>query len=127
MKLLIADDSPMLRERLATLLSQIPGIELVGQAENGREAVRLAATLKPDIVVMDIKMPEKNGIEALVEIKKEQSSPRVVIFTSFPFPQHEKRCLELGAERFLDKSNDIDQLQQFLKGAVQAKSDFECK
>ena len=121
LKLLVVDDSAMVRERLATLLSQIPAVEVVGHATDGYEAVSLDRELKPDVIVMDIKMPRKNGIHALQEIKKERLLVQIIILTNFADTQYQKICMDLGADHFFDKSNDLEKLQQVLKDAVRAR------
>ena len=82
-RILIADDHELVRQGLEALLSKTPGMEIVGQAKNGDEAVELALSLLPDIILMDLSMPIKNGIEATSEIKKSSPNARILIITSF--------------------------------------------
>ena len=83
MKVLIVDDHPMVRHGINTLLGVYDDIEVVGEAENGREAMEMCKKYKPDIVLMDLIMPEINGVEATREILKDWPSIKVVILTSY--------------------------------------------
>ena len=105
-----ADDSAFIRERLPAMLAEIPGIEVIGQAADGIEAINSVRELKPDIVILDIRMPGKNGMEVLQEIKKFEPAPCVIMLTNYPYPQYRKKCLDMGADYFLDKSADFDGL-----------------
>lgn len=119
MKVVIADDSVLMRDRLATLLSELPDLDIVGQARNGVEAIDSIRTLHPDAVILDIRMPKKSGIEVLREIKRQQSFPLFIIFTSYPYPQYRDTCLKAGADFFFDKSCDVEQLLQVLQALAQ--------
>ncbi len=120
LKVFIADDSDFIRERLPEMLSQLSGVEVIGQAEDGIEAVKSILTLSPDVVILDIRMPGKGGIEVLKEVKKHKPSTVIIILTNYPYPQYKKKCLEAGADFFLDKSVDFDQLPDILRKVSQA-------
>ena len=116
MRVLIADDSTLVRERLVDLISEIEGVELVGQAGDGREALKAIARLKPDAVILDIRMPEGNGIQALEAIKKNSAdSPIIIMLTAFPYPQYRQKCLAAGADYFFDKSTEFDRVTLVLE------------
>ncbi len=115
LKVLIADDSAVVRTRLAAMLTETEGIEIVGQAEDGIEAINAVKRLNPDAVILDIHMPRLNGIAALKMIKKENPSLRCIILTNYSNPVCRKRSLELGAEFFLDKSTDFEQIPAIIK------------
>ena len=104
MRILIVDDSPVVRERLTALLAELEGVEVVGQAQDVVGAVAAIRALRPDVVTLDIRMPGGNGIEALAEVKKVQPAPIVIMLTNYPYPQYRKKCLDAGADYFLDKS-----------------------
>jgi DNA-binding NarL/FixJ family response regulator len=110
LRVFIADDSEVLRIRLFELLSEVEGIEIVGQAKNGVEASNLIWALQPDVVILDIRMNGGSGIDALKTIKKYDSAPLVMIFTNYPSRQYRKRCLEGGADFFFDKSTEFGEL-----------------
>ena len=119
MKVFIADDSEVLRERLTTMLNDIEGIEIVGEAGNGAEAVGLIMKLQPDVVILDIRMPEGNGINALQAIKKAQPDIVVVMFTNYPYPQYRRKCIVAGADYFFDKSTEFETVTKTLKQLIQ--------
>jgi len=109
-RVLIADDHQLVRQGLAVLLSVKPGVEVVGQAENGIKAVKLALSLKPDIILMDLQMPEKDGIEATQEIKEENPNARILIITSFAEDENVYRAIKAGALGFLLKDSSPPEL-----------------
>ena len=115
MKVFIADDSEVLRERLAIMVADVAGTEFVGQASEGLEATELIRELKPDVVILDIRMPGGNGIDALKGIKKETPAPIVIMLTAYPYPQYRKKCIEAGADYFFDKSTEYQEVGTTLK------------
>jgi DNA-binding NarL/FixJ family response regulator len=110
MKLLIADDSEILRSRLIEMLSHIPGIEIVGEVENGVDAVVFADRLKPDVIILDIRMPTADGILALESIRRSNTISKIIILTNYPYPQYKQKCLEAGADYFFSKSEEIEKM-----------------
>ncbi|TNY35824.1 response regulator [Thermomonospora catenispora] len=110
-RVLIADDQEMIRDGLAALLSSAPDIEVVGQAGNGVEAVALAGELAPDVVVMDVRMPEMDGLAATAKIVGEPldaddgsaTGPRVLVLTTFDLDEYVYEALGAGASGFLLK------------------------
>jgi len=111
----LADDSVFIRERLQAMLAELTGVEVIGQAADGIEAVNSIGELKPDVVVLDIRMPGKNGMEVLWELKTLEPAPCVIILTSYHYPQYRKKCLDMGADYFLNKSADFDRLFTVMK------------
>lgn len=99
----LADDHQIMRDGLRTLLEAKPGLRVVGEAGDGREAVRRVARLKPDVVLLDIAMPLLNGIEATRLIRLKNPSTEVVILSMFSTTEHIYRALEAGARGFLLK------------------------
>ena len=110
-KVFIADDSIVLRERLLEMLRDIPGVEVLGCAEDGLHAINSIRSLKPDAVVLDIQMPRGTGLDVLKNIKRDRSGPTMVVFTNFPYPQYRKRALEFGADFFFDKTTEFEKLR----------------
>lgn len=110
MRLIIADDSEILRERLVDVLSDIEGIEIVGQAGDVIKTIEAAKTLEPDLVFLDVRMPGGNGILALETLKKMEKPPIVVMFTNYPYLQYRRRCLEAGADFFFYKATEFEKL-----------------
>jgi len=120
MRLFIADDSEILRSRLVEMLSEFKDIEIVGQAEYAQEAVESIRELIPDVVILDLRLPDGNGINVLKKIKKGNSSIKVIIFTNYPYFQYRKRCMEAGAEFFFYKATEFEKLVEVLKQLISA-------
>lgn len=123
LKVFIADDSFLIRERLAGVLGGLKEIELVGQAEDARQALDAIRRLQPDAVVLDIHMPSadgyssvevQNGIDVLEAIKKSSPSPFVIILSNYNYSQYQKKCMEAGANAFLHKTREFDQVADLL-------------
>ncbi|MEV0239479.1 response regulator transcription factor [Streptomyces sp. NPDC050674] len=109
-RVLIADDQMMVREGFSVLLNAMPDIEVVGEAVNGREAVTKVRELAPDVVLMDIRMPELNGIEATREIVAADGAARVLVLTTFDLDEYVYQALRAGASGFLLKDASARQL-----------------
>jgi DNA-binding NarL/FixJ family response regulator len=109
-RVLIADDQMMVREGFSVLLNAMPDIEVVGEAVNGREAVDRVRELSPDVVLMDIRMPELNGIEATREIVAADGAAKVLVLTTFDLDEYVYQALRAGASGFLLKDASARQL-----------------
>ena len=110
-RLLIADDQHLVRTGLQVILDTEPDIEVIGQASTGLEAVTMAHELRPDVVLMDIRMPELDGIEATRQITTRKNlSTRVLVLTTFDVDQYVFEALRAGASGFLLKDVPADQL-----------------
>ena len=114
-RIFIADDSEVLRIRLVEVLSEIEGIEIIGEADTANDAIKAIKNLKPDVVILDIRMPGGNGIEALEAVKMVENPPLVIMFTSYPYLQFRKKCLDAGADYFFFKSTEFEKLTKLLK------------
>jgi len=114
--LLIADDQPLFRAGLARLLNDDPRVEVVGEAADGEEAVRLAAKLKPDVVLMDLRMPNLDGIEATRLITQADPALKVIVLTTFDTDSQVLRALQAGASGFALK----DATPEAIMGAIEA-------
>jgi len=115
MKIFIVDDSELVVQRVRSLLSNIEGLEFTGQATNANDAVEAIERLKPEVVILDIRLIGENGMNVLERIKKEQSPPVVIMLTNYPYPQYRKKCRELGAEYFFDKVTEIESFVKVLR------------
>jgi DNA-binding NarL/FixJ family response regulator len=119
-RILIADDHELFRRGLAAELTQVPGWVVAGEAANGRDAVELAAALKPDLVVLDLTMPELNGLEAARKIISANPAARVLILTAHESEQLVREVLSAGAQGYVLKSDAgrilIAALQALLDG-----------
>jgi DNA-binding NarL/FixJ family response regulator len=115
-KLVIADDSDEIRRLMDLLLSEIDGIAVCGKAKNGIEALQMVTELSPDVVLLDVSMPGKSGIEVLQEIRKDDQSTKIIMFTIDP--QLRDYCLNAGANYFFSKNEIgdlVDTLQRLLE------------
>ncbi|MFJ8386611.1 response regulator [Streptomyces sp. NPDC094438] len=109
-RVVLADDQPLIRAGLVMVIADIPDIEIVGEAGNGAEAVQLVRDLKPDVVVMDIRMPGMDGIEATRMITKEDGAPHVIVLTTFDDDDNVYNSLRAGASGFLVKDMALDDI-----------------
>jgi DNA-binding NarL/FixJ family response regulator len=111
----IVDDSPVVRDRLLALISELPNVEVVGQADVAFEAINSIRRLRPSVVVLDISMPGGSGMYVLETVKKDQPVPVVIMLTNFAHEQYRQKCLQLGADYFFDKSTEFDRVTQVLR------------
>jgi two-component system, NarL family, response regulator DevR len=116
LKVVIADDSLIIRERLVTMLDELAGVEIIGQAEDVAEAIRAIRHLQPDAVILDIHMPGGSGLDVLRTIKQDKLKPRVIILTNYSYAGYRQKFLQAGADFFLDKSAEFDQIPALLSG-----------
>src|SRR5215472_6045399 len=105
LRILLADDHIVMRTGLRALLERHPNLEVVGESENGRETIDLAASLRPDVVVMDIGMPVLNGIEATKTIVTEHPTTAVIILSMYADESYVMRALKAGARGYLLKDS----------------------
>ena len=109
-RVLLADDQALVRAGFRMILRAEPDVEIVGEAGNGNEAVSLARELVPDVVLMDIRMPELDGIEATRRVVVDETSPRVLVLTTFDLDEYVYGALRAGASGFLLKDAPEKQL-----------------
>ena len=114
-KVFIADDSLIVREHLVTMFDELAGVEIVGQAENVAESIRDIRNIRPDVVILDIRMPGGSGIDVLKRVKQDETAPVVIILTNYPYPGYRQKCLQAGADFFLDKSTEFDQIPKLFE------------
>ena len=119
MKVLIADDSEAVHKRLAEMISEVPGVEISGQAKDGQETIRLIEEIKPDAVVLDVRMPKGSGIDVLKYIRNGvQPKPLVIVLTNYPYPHYRKKCLAMGADYFIEKSVEFEKVVDVLEASI---------
>jgi len=104
------------------MLKEIEGTEIAGIAHNAREAWLSIQKTKPDLTILDICLPDGSGIDVLRQIRTASLPTKVVIYTHYPYPQYQKRCLALGADYFFDKYNDYEKLFAVVGELVKAKN-----
>jgi len=118
LRILIADDHDVMREGTRAVIERQPGWEVCGVAATGREAVEQAFALEPDVVVMDMSMPELNGLDAAVQIRRRLPQTEILIFTAHQTDELIREVFEAGAKSFIFKS----EAHQFLVDAIQSLS-----
>jgi DNA-binding NarL/FixJ family response regulator len=121
-RILIVEDHTLLREGLSTMISSDPELEVVGGADNGLDAVRQAVALKPDLILMDINMPIMNGTEALIDIKKRDSSIKVMMLTAHKAEEYIRDCLQSGADGYVLKHSTRDELMTAIHKVLNGKT-----
>jgi two-component system response regulator DevR len=110
----LVDDSELVRKRLVDMLTEIEDVEIIGQTGDPEEAEAEIRRLSPDLVVLDIKLPGKNGIEVLRDIRKNVPTPLVVMLTNYPYAQYRRECTDAGADYFLHKATEFDKINEIL-------------
>jgi DNA-binding NarL/FixJ family response regulator len=123
-RVLAVDDHPLYREGLVTALTTLPGVEVVGEAGDGREAVELAATLEPDVVVMDLKLPELNGIDATREIVARRPATAVLVLTMLEGDDSVFAAMRAGARGYLLKGADRKEIARALDAVASGEIVF---
>jgi len=121
-RVLIADDHPLIREGLRGLLAAEPGLELVGEAADGSEAVEKTALLRPDVILLDLLMPVKSGIEAIIEIKENDPKARILVLTSFADDDQVFPALRSGALGYLLKDSSPQDLLRAIRSVYRGES-----
>ena len=124
-RILLADDQALFREGLHTLLSVQPDLEVVGEAGNGEEAVRLATTLHPDVVLMDLQMPVLDGVAATRQLRTACPACRVIVLTTFDDDEYVFEGLRAGAMGYLLKDTPSAQLAEAIRAAARGESFLE--
>jgi NarL family two-component system response regulator LiaR len=121
-RILIADDHPVVRDGLRGLIETEPGMELVGEAADGTETVLKARSLRPDVILLDLVMPRKDGLTALREIKAENPEARILILTSFAEDQQVFMAIKAGALGYLLKDSSPQELLQAIRNVHRGES-----
>ena len=118
LKVLIVEDSPLISERLNQMLSELDQVEIVGLAADGDEALRLFHEFRPAVVLLDLEIPGRNGLEVLREVRKRAEPCVVVMFTGYDLPDFRDACLRAGADFFLRKSTEFERVVEIVRGLV---------
>ena len=121
-RLVIADDHPVVRTGLQGMLANQPDFEIVGEATTGMEAIALTAALRPDVVLMDLRMAELDGVTATAHIRKQQPEISVLVLTTYDSEADILRAIEAGATGYLLKDTPREELYSALRSVAQGKS-----
>ncbi len=121
-KVLLVDDHPVVRAGMEGILSAHDGFEVVGEAENGKIAVELAQTLRPDVILMDLRMPGGDGVSAITEITKKKDAPYILVLTTFDSDRDIVRAIEAGATGYLLKDTPRDELFRAIRSAARGET-----
>lgn len=119
LRVLVADDHPVVRAGIAGLLAAEPGIEVVGEAADGEQAVAMAAALRPDVVVMDLRMPRLDGDEATARIRSSSPTVRVLVLTTYETDDSILRAIEAGASGYLLKAAPPEEIVAGVRAVAQ--------
>jgi DNA-binding NarL/FixJ family response regulator len=109
-RVMLVDDHPALRKGLAALVQSEPGMAVVAETGDGREAVELYRTVRPDVVLMDLRLPGLSGVEAIMEIRKEFSDARFIVVTTYETDEDIYRAIHAGAQSYLLKDSSGDEI-----------------
>ena len=118
LQVLIADDSAIVRERLVSMLCDVDGVEIVGQAEDGFQAANLICELKPDAITLDVHMPGGTGLAVLQKIRRDMlqfnAAPVVIMLTNYSHGLYRRKAMDAGANFFFDKSTEFEKVREVL-------------
>jgi DNA-binding NarL/FixJ family response regulator len=121
-RVLIADDQRVVREGLAMLLGLLEGIDVVGTAADGEQAVTMAGELEPDVVLLDLRMPRADGVEATRRLRERGPQPKVLVLTTYADDRSVVAALQAGANGFLTKDAGADQIRDALTAVLEGKA-----
>jgi DNA-binding NarL/FixJ family response regulator len=116
--ILVVDDHPVMRDGLRTVISEDPALEVVGEASDGREAIEQFRRLLPDLMLIDLQMPELDGIQAIAAIRSEFPDATIIVLTTFPGDARVVRAFTLGAASYLLKTARRDEILRAIRGAL---------
>ena len=121
LRILLVDDHQIVRMGLATIIGQTPDLEVAGEARNGGEAMRQADALKPDVILMDLMMPNGNGVDATAAIVRAHPDTRILILTTFGSSGEVRRALEAGAAGAIVKDTPYDSILAAIRAAAKGE------
>ena len=122
MKIIIADDSKLIRDRIAERVKQIDSVNVVAQTTNSVETIEEIKKHKPDVLILDIRMPEGSGINVLKYIKQNKIRIITIVVTNYPIMQYKNKCFELGADYFFGKATEFDEVFKLVDKLAKSKS-----
>jgi DNA-binding NarL/FixJ family response regulator len=110
MKVIIADDSRLMRERIREAISSFRGVEIVSETDTGLKTLQELNKHNPDLAIIDIRMPDKNGLEVMKEFRTKNNTTKIIILTNYAYDQYKERAFENGADYFFSKSEDFEKI-----------------
>ena len=114
MNIVLIDDSLLVRERIANIISELHGVKVIGEAGNSLEAIEVVRKTKPDVVILDIKMPGESGVQVLRKLRNQFEELKIIMLTNYPYSQYKAECFKYGADYFLSKSDEFEKLPNVL-------------
>ncbi|MFZ0553090.1 MAG: response regulator transcription factor [Steroidobacteraceae bacterium] len=114
-RILAVDDHPLIREGIAHLIAREPDMQMVAEADSGREAIREFRAHLPDVTLMDLQMPQMSGLDAIIAIRKEFTEARIIVLTTYPGDAQVLRALKAGAQAYLLKTTLNTELRQTIR------------
>jgi two-component system, NarL family, response regulator len=124
-RVLIADDHPVAREGLSSILRSLKGVLVVGEAADGREACELYDQLSPDVLIVDLRMPEKDGLQVVTELMSSRTpKPRIIVITTYECEEDLRRAIMAGAKGYLVKIADPKQIEEVLRAVAAGRTLF---
>ena len=118
MRVLLADDSVLILERLTEMLSMYNKVEIVGSLKNGTDTLEALRTLKPDLAIVDLKMPGLSGLEVLHEIRKENKTVKIIILTFYSSDYYRQMAIKEGADYFFNKVDNFEEVSLVVAGML---------
>ena len=122
MKVIIADDSKLIRDRITERVKLIDSVNVVAQTTNSFETIEEIKKHKPDVLILDIRMPEGSGINVLKYIQKNKTKIVTIVVTNYPIIQYKNKCFELGADYFFSKATEFDEVFKLVEKLAKSKS-----
>src|SRR5437016_2689577 len=124
-RILLADDHPILREGLRAVLETQPDFEVIAEAANGIEAVRQALTMQPDILLLDLEMPQLDGVETIRRLRQQQPNSRIIVFTAFDNDERIIHAVQAGANGYLLKEAPRDEIFSAIRRSEEHTSELQ--
>ncbi|HBB86780.1 MAG TPA: response regulator [Blastocatellia bacterium] len=118
MKVFVTDDSEVFRKYLIEMLCELEGVEIVGQAGDAQEALKAIRVLPPDVLTLDMNIRGGSGIEVLIRAKEDNLVPVVIMLTNQSSVPYRKKCMQAGADFFVDKANELVEMRRIVEGLL---------
>lgn len=114
MNILLADDSALIRHRVKEALNKISASDQIHEASTIKDTMSRLETITPEVIILDLRMPDGSGMDVLKAVKAYSAPPMVIVYTNYPYPQYRRKCMEGGADYFFDKSEDLEKITDII-------------